>query len=445
MKTTNQQEILSNLGFETLTPMQEQMRHTASTSQGVVLLSPTGSGKTLAYLLPLVACMDASLIALQAVVIVPTRELAQQSEQVLRNMKTPFSSLALYGGRPAMQEHRVLREVKPQIIFATPGRLNDHLAKGNVNVHGVKTLVIDEFDKCLELGFQDEMERVLMQFPTLRRAWLTSATDAEAIPAFMQKLMPQYSKLDWLSDADTDLQHRMEVYCVKSSQKDKLQTLTQLLYHLQGVPAIVFVAHRESVERVGAWLATEGFYSVMYHGGMEQDVRERSLYLFRSGAANVLVSTDLAARGLDIPEVQAVVHYHLPLKSEEYTHRNGRTARWKAQGAVYLITGPTETLPDYVADAQLLELNDSKQRVVVPQYASLYIGRGKRDKLSKADILGFLCKKGGLTAAEIGRIDVAPHHAYVAVLRSKLRFVLNQIAGEKIKGMKTLIEETKKK
>lgn len=445
MKTIDPQQILSNLGFESLTRMQEQMGQVAATSQGVVLLSPTGSGKTLAYLLPLLATLNASLSTLQAVVIVPTRELAQQSEQVLRSMKTPFSCLSLHGGRPAMQEHRVLREVKPQVIFATPGRLNDHLVKENINARGVQTLVIDEFDKCLELGFQDEMERALTHFPALRRAWLTSATDAEAIPAFMQKIMPRYTKLDWLHEADADLRSRMAVYCVDSPQKDKLQTLTQLLHHLQGVPAIVFVAHRESVERVGAHLAAEGFYSVMYHGGMEQDIRERSLYLFRSGAANVLVSTDLAARGLDIPEVQAVVHYHLPLKAEEYTHRNGRTARWTAEGAVYLLTGPTETLPDYAANAVPLELSDRTGRVAVPKYASLYIGRGKRDKLSKADILGFLCKKGGLTAADIGRIDVAPHHAYVAVLRSKLRSVLSQIAGEKIKGMKTLIEETKKK
>lgn len=442
-KMIDEKNILATLGFEALTPMQVAMKQTAETVSGVVLLSPTGSGKTLAYLLPLLQVLDASIEALQAVVIVPTRELAQQSEEVLRSMKTPFKALSLYGGRPAMQEHRVLREVRPHVVFATPGRLNDHLDKENLNGRGVRLLVIDEFDKCLELGFQEEMERAVSRFEAVRRTWLMSATDADEIPAFMEKLAPGYEKLDFL-DASAQLRERIEIRQVESPQKDKLQTLSRLLHHVKGEPAIVFVSHRESVERVGTWLASEGFFGVTYHGGMEQDARERALYLFRSGAANVLVSTDLAARGLDIPEVRAVIHYHLPLKPEEFIHRNGRTARWDAEGSIYLITGPEETVPEYASEASPLALPEGDFRPVAPRYSSIYIGRGKRDKLSKADILGFLCKKGGLTSADIGRIDVAPYHAYVAVLRSKVKAALRQVAGEKIKGMKTLIEETKK-
>ena len=171
---------------------------------------------------------------------------------------------------------------------------------------------------------------------------------------------------------------------------------------------------------------------------------KRQLYKFRSGSANVLVSTDLAARGLDIPEVRAVIHYHLPLKAEDFTHRNGRTARWDAEGCIYLIVGPTEQLPDFADEAETMELTAGRIVVRKPRYVSVYIGRGKRDKLSKSDVLGFLCKKGGAKASEIGRIDVGPHHAYAALLRSRAKEVLGRVANEKIKGMKTLIEEMRK-
>lgn len=438
---TKVQNILQTLGFEALTPMQEAMGKAVHEHVGVVLLSPTGSGKTLAYLLPLIGLINPALDALQAVVITPTRELAQQSEEVLRKTKEPVRALALYGGRPTMQEHRVVREVKPQIVFATPGRLNDHIAKENLNILGVRHLVIDEFDKSLELGFQAEMERAISQMPAAKTCWLMSATNSEAIPSFMNKVVKDFYLLSFLFEK-TDLERRISLYEVKSPQKDKLQTLGRLLTHLHGAPAIVFVAHRESVDRIGNFLKQQGFTFAAYHGGMEQDIREQALYRFRNGSTNVLVCTDLAARGLDIPDVEAVIHYHLPLKAEEYTHRNGRTARWNAEGAIYLLTGPTETLPDYATEATPLEIEEELITPTPPHYATIYIGRGKRDKLSKGDILGFFCKKGGLRSAEIGRIDIGAHYAFVAITREKLRSVLRQVAGEKIKGMKTLIEET---
>lgn len=436
----DQHTILSNLGYEALTPMQQAMGQAATHQGGVVLLSPTGTGKTLAYLLPLLKLVKENYTALQAVIIVPTRELAAQSEQMLRQMRTGIKALSLYGGRPAMQEHRVIREVKPQVVFATPGRLNDHLDKENIQTQGVRLLVIDEFDKCLELGFQSEMESAVRHFSALEHCWLLSATDAESIPAFMNRIVAHFDKLNYLVANDNE-PARTTIWQVKSADKDKLNTLGQLLTYLKDEATIVFVAHRESVERVGNWLKAQGFAATMYHGGMEQDVRERALYKFRNGSATTLVSTDLAARGLDIPEVRAVVHYHLPLKAEEFTHRNGRTARWEANGAVYLIIGPTEQLPIFAHEAQELHLPQATISPAMPRYTSLYIGRGKSDKLSKADVLGFLCKKGGLRATDIGRIDVTAHAAYVAVARGQVKAMLRKVAGEKIKGMKTLIEE----
>lgn len=433
--------LLTNLGIEQLIPMQEKMGKVAIQQGGVVLLSPTGSGKTLAYLLPLVSLVNLANDALQAAVVLPTRELAQQSEDVLKRMKTGLRSMALYGGRPAMDEHRIMRELKPQIVFATPGRLLDHLGKENLSPYAVKSLVIDEFDKCLELGFQEEMESLLKYFTKATHCWLTSATDAEAIPAFMQKIAPNFKTLNYL-DGDNDTRLRIEVQQVLSPQKDKLETLGRLLTTLKGQPAIVFVGYRESAERVGKWLRQNGFFAEVYHGGMEQDWRERALYKFRNGSANVLVSTDLAARGLDIPEVKVVIHYHLPLKEEDYTHRNGRTARWDAQGAIYLLLGPEEHCPEYAGSLSTLRVDDvALLKPLPPMFTTLYIGRGKREKLSKGDVLGFLCKKGGLKNDEIGRIDISAHHAYVAVARKKVKALLRQVSGEKIKGMKTLVEE----
>ena len=297
--------IFKNLGIESLTQMQLQMESCTRQEGGVVLLSPTGSGKTLAYLLPLIREINAEIAALQAVVVVPTRELAQQSEDVMKRMKTGLRSLSLYGGRPAMEEHRKIKEVKPQVVFATPGRLNDHLSKGNLDSLLVRVVVIDEFDKCLELGFQEEMNQLLLQFRRANRCWLTSATDAEEIPDFMSLLKMKFEKLNFLKQAE-ELRERISMKCVLSSEKDKLPALGRLLTLVGDAPTIVFVSYRESVDRVWKWLVSEGFSAVAYHGGMEQEFRERALYRFRSGSANVLVSTDLAARGLDIPEVSLV-------------------------------------------------------------------------------------------------------------------------------------------
>lgn len=440
---TDTNRILQQLGFSSLAPMQAEMLDVALRFEGIVLLSPTGSGKTLAYMLPLARLLDCNSDNLQAIVIVPTRELAQQSADMLKSMKTGLRGISLYGGRPAMKEHGILRDIRPHVVFATPGRLNDHLQKGNISPNRVTLLVMDEFDKCLELGFRQEIKNIISHFNGKMRCWLTSATDSDEIPQFMDSVTGRFQKLVFTQDYKST-EERVEVWQVPAPNKDKLDTLGRLLCVIEGKPAIVFVAHRESVERVGKWLLSKGFDVTMYHGGMEQDLRERAVYKFRSGVANVLVSTDLAARGLDIPEVQAVIHYHLPGKDEEYVHRNGRTARWESYGKVYLLVGPEESLPDYIQAAKPLNVEEVNISPRLSNFRSLYIGWGKRDKLSKADILGFLCKKGGLTAAEIGKINVAEHHSYVAVQRMKIKSLLRLIAGEKIKGMKTLIEETKR-
>lgn len=442
------QQILQHVGAESLTPMQQEAYFRGLRGDSFVLLSPTGSGKTLAYLLPLCERCNAAADVLQSVVIVPSRELAAQSEAFFLRMKTPLRSFCCHGGRSAMDEHRKLREICPQILFATPGRLLDHLGKGNIDGKNVCMLVIDEFDKCLELGFREEMAQVAAALPHVGQIVLTSATDTVDIPGFIRSIAPSaaggFGRIDFLSQTDV-AGSRICFSIVPSPCKDKLETLARLLSAIGEEQTIVFVAHRESADRVGSYLKKAGFYAEVYHGGMEQEHRERALYKFRCGAAGALVATDLAARGLDIPEVGAVVHYHLPADEAAFLHRSGRTARWQAHGSVYLIVGPGETVPPYLPpDTPVCDVARQRVQPALPAWRPLYIGRGKRDKLSKSDIVGFLCKKGGLRAAQVGRIDVFARHAYAAVERHSLRALLQSIAGEKIKGMKTLIEEMKR-
>ena len=441
MKT---QQILDKLNIHSLNAMQEATADALLHSdKDVVVLSPTGSGKTLAYLLPLVERIDASSDNVQVVVLVPGRELALQSATVLGDMGSGLRAMSLYGGRPAMDEHRQMRVVKPQIVFSTPGRLNDHLDKGNILADAIQTLVIDEFDKCLEMGFRDEMEAIVRKLPALRRRILLSATEAVEIPRFVQ--MGRTLKLDYLI-ADEQVPERVGVFTVESPEKDKLQTLKTLLLAFGSQSSIVFLNYRESVERTADYLRGEGFYVSSFHGGLEQKEREAALYQFSNGSANVLVSTDLASRGLDIPDVDNIIHYHLPESEEGYVHRVGRSARWNKQGRAFFILATGEQVPAYVqADIHRFPLSEQPLGTAIPQprMATVYIGKGKKDKISKGDIVGFLCKTGGLTSGDIGRIDVKDRYAYAAVSREKLAMVISNTRGAKIKGIKTLCEVVK--
>lgn len=453
----------------TPTAMQADMLRAATAPDGaahLLLLAPTGTGKTLAYLLPMLQmigavspkspaspehpdipespekpALPADSAGPAALIVVPTRELALQAEEMLARLKSGVKSLCLYGGRPTMDEHRRLRDVRPQVVFATPGRLNDHLDKGNFAAEAIGILVIDEYDKCLEMGFRDDVMRIAARLPRVRHCWLTSATATEdaSLPVAQLPGSGRNSllTLNYLDADSRAAARRIRLHSVASPERDKLETLGRLLSAIGGAPAIVFVAHRESAERVGRYLDSEGFDSVVYHGGMEQERREKALGKFRGGCANVMVSTDIAARGLDIPEVEAVVHYHLPDSEATFTHRIGRSARWEATGTAYLILGPDETLPPYAADATPFAVGRTPIHPTPCRMAALYIGRGRKEKVSRADVVGFLCKQGALTAADIGRIDLADHYVIVSLRRECLAAVIRRVAGQKIKGLKT--------
>lgn len=434
--------ILEKLHISELNDMQlDSINAILETNNDVVILSPTGTGKTLAYLLPITQLIDASKDAVQAIVIVPGRELALQSDTVLKNMGSGLRSAGCYGGRPAMEEHKTLKQVKPHMVFGTPGRLNDHIDKGNISPYSINCLVIDEFDKCLEMGFHDEMARLIKKLPGIRRRILVSATEAEQIPNFVH--LNHAERINYLIDEE-QVTDRVTLYEVRSSTKDKLETLTKLLRSLGDSSSIVFLNYRDGVERTADFLRRNGFSVSSFHGGMEQKMREDALYKFSNGSSNIFVSTDLASRGLDIPDIDNIIHYHLPIGEDGYIHRVGRTARWKAEGNAYFILGPEEYIPEFVeGDVEIKEIPEELPEPALPRMATIYIGKGKKDKLSKGDIVGYLCKKGGLESSEIGRIDVKDRYTYAAVLRRKVNQVLKLTQGEKIKGVKTIVEIVK--
>ena len=429
---------LHSLGIEHLNPMQEEMLAEVRRHDSLVLLSPTGSGKTLGYMLPVLEAMQPAAHP-TVLVLVPSRELAIQTQGVATRLCRDAKAYACYGGRPAMDEHRAMRSLSPQLIIGTPGRILDHLQKGNFESQGIGTLVIDEFDKSLELGFRQQMADIMAMLPSVRKRILLSATDSPEIPSFVGA--GKVHRMNYLADTDTDYSDRISQYLLRSPEKDKLETLGRLLCSLGSTPSMVFLNYREAVDRVYQFLQKAGFCVSAFHGAMEQKDRERALFRFQSGCANVLVSTDLAARGLDIADVGNIIHYHLPMNSEAYIHRNGRTARWDRAGASYLILGPEENLDklDCLTGIIPMEVPDSYQ-VPSSRWETLYIGRGKKDKVNKVDIVGFLCKTGGLERDQLGMVTVFPHWSFAAVDRTCIRSLMARVGGQKIKGQKTIIE-----
>ena len=441
MKTIN--ELTEKIGINHLNEMQGTVvKAIQHTTDNIMVLSPTGSGKTLAYILPLVCMVDTASDDLQAIVIVPGRELALQSLNVLRSLGNDVRGYACYGGRPTMDEHRQLRQLKPHIIFATPGRMNDHIDKDNVDVDSVKWIIIDEFDKCLEMGFHEEMSYLINRLPFKARQILLSATPAEEM-RHQTILKSNFKVMDFIPK-DEQISDRVSIYQVRSPQKDKLEVLGKLLCQLGSDSTIVFLNYRDGVERTANYLKDCGFVVSYYHGGLEQKEREAAIYRFSNGSSNILVSTDLASRGLDIPNIKNIIHYHLPDTEDAFVHRVGRTARWNAMGDSYFVLGPEESIPEYVeAEIKEFTLQDNITTIPLQTMATIYIGKGKKYKISKGDIVGLLCKKAELENNVIGRIDVKDYYSYVAVPSQKLSRVLQRLAGEKIKGVKTRFEPLK--
>lgn len=436
MKQAHLLESLHSMGITHLNPMQVATAEAFGQHNNIVLLSPTGSGKTLGYLLPLLNALKPHTKHVQALVLVPSRELALQTEEVFKRLRSGFKVTCCYGGHDVKTEANNLIE-PPALLIGTPGRILDHLSNERTDLGMTRLVVIDEFDKCLDMGFTDEMSEIMRFLPRIEQRMFTSATPIDELPLFMG--VTELKTLNYIDNTPTE--QRLQVKRIDSFLPDKLSTLLALVGKLGEQSMLIFLNHRESVERVAHYLSDNGVICDTFHGGREQNERERTIARFRNGSCRILVSTDLAARGLDIPAIDAVIHYHLPVNEEAYTHRNGRTARMNAVGTAYVIVGVDEILPDFIPDNLHYEPLPSENITPShPNWVTLFIGKGKKDKVNKVDIVGFLCQQGHLTKENIGLIDVKDFFCYVAVSRALASQTIINLKGKKLKNKSVKIE-----
>lgn len=424
---------LENLNITALNAMQDASLNAPAESD-LILLSPTGSGKTLGFLLPLLGRLE-KRNEVQALILVPSRELALQIEQVFKAIGSGFKVNCCYGGHDTKIEMNNFIE-PPAVLIGTPGRILYHIRKGSFNPATIHTLILDEFDKALEFGFQVDMESIISQLTGLNKRILTSATKMNEIPAFTGVSDPV--ELDYLNK--DSISPDLQLKAVISEAEDKLDTLFSLICKIGNKPTLIFCNHRDAVERISDLLYDRGIIHDIFHGGMEQEDREKALLKFRNGSHSLLITTDLASRGLDIPEIEYIIHYQLPHNEEAFLHRNGRTARMHASGTSYLILTPEED-PAFLKKAP--EIERLPEKLVLPGptlWNSLYIGAGKKDKINKIDIVGLLLKKGGLAKEELGLIEVLDHSSYAAVRRNRIEAVVKKISSEKLKNRKVKIE-----
>ncbi len=426
-----QQDILDKLNIKTLNPMQEEALLSITNAENTVLLSPTGTGKTLAFLLPTIAALDTNCKNVQLLILVPSRELAIQIEQVIRTMGTGFKANAVYGGRHFSKDKIELAHT-PAILVGTPGRVADHLRRETFLVDDIKTLVLDEFDKSLEVGFEKEMSEIINNLPHIKKRILTSATQDMEIPRFVgleNELIIDYS--------DTEVSN-LEIKQVISPDKNKLQTLVDLLHDIGNKPGIIFCNYKDTIQFVSDFLDKNDIPHGCFQGGMEQIDRERALIKFRNGTHQIIIATDLAARGLDIPELNYIIHYQLPLKAEEFTHRNGRTARMNAEGTSYVIQWEGERLPDFIQFDDTVTPKGTV-KTLGTEWVTLFISGGRKDKISKGDVAGMLFKQCNLEKSEIGIIELKQDCAFVAVPKAKAESIIAKTNNSRLKKRKVRI------
>ncbi len=417
--------------------MQKATIETLAKPNDVILISPTGSGKTLAFLLPVLQLLTTEEIGVQVLILVPTRELAIQIEQVFKQMSSGFKINCCYGGHSVRIEENNLQH-PPAVLVGTPGRLSHHLRRKNLVLDNIHTLILDEFDKSLELGFKEEMEFIIKQCTQLTKRILTSATALKEIPSFVR--LTNATELNY-STEHKELKSSLIVKEVRAEGGDKLKDLMFLLGKIGGKPTIVFCNHRDAVSRISEQLKANKIEHGFYHGGLEQIDREKTLIKLRNGTTNILITTDLAARGLDIPEISSVVHYQLPVTEDVMIHRNGRTARMNAEGTAYFLLESDDHLPKFLTITPQKEVLPTKFVQPAPsEWKTIYIAAGKKDKINKMDIVGMLLQKGQLQKDDLGKIEVLDHSAYVAVKSVKINTMLQLIKDEKLKNRKIKME-----
>lgn len=424
-----------NLAFESLNPMQSEMLKVCKKAKQILLFSPTGSGKTVAFLLPLLEKEAIRKAGISVLILVPSRELALQIEQVFKSMGTGLKVSTCYGGHKVKTERNNLIEA-PTLLIGTPGRINYHLEKRNINPETISVLILDEYDKSLEFGFEKEISSILRHISNPGQLILTSATKSDSLADFIKIQNPVI--LDYSSDIKPA---GLEIKLLRAEEKDKLSLLLKLFATIEDGLTLVFCNHREAVERISLLLNENGIFHDTYHGGYEQSQRERALIKFRNGSTPILVTTDLASRGLDITGVNNIIHYQMATTETVFVHRNGRTARMEKEGTVWILLSSKEKIPGFVPEySSESSLAENLNRQKPPFFSTLYFGAGKKDKISKVDIVGLLIQKGGLRKEEIGLINILDYDSLVAVPREKIRKLVTVLVNEKIKNMRVKID-----
>ena len=424
--------ILKNLGIDRCNPMQIAVQKAVLKEQKIVLNAPTGSGKTLGFLLPLFQQIDLSKKAcIQAIVICPTRELCLQIKEVVDQTQLAFKSYCCYGGHPIKSELSNLTN-PPTLLIGTPGRIADHLRRESIQLDTCTTLVLDEFDKSLELGFTKEMSFILGFLTALQLRMLTSATNMDSIPEFVG--MADAHHLDFIKDSASK---QLQIKAVVGSKEDKEKHLIQLTRQLCHDPLLIFCNQRTIVEQMGDLLFNKGFFFDIFHGGLEQSAREIALFKFKNGSNNILITTDLAARGIDISSIRNIIHYQLPHSEAEFIHRNGRTARMHATGTAYILLEEDKPWRDFLnEEVDYIELEETSIDPFQPEWCTIYLSAGKKDKISKFDIVGTLYKKVGLNKEDIGLIQVKENRSYVCIKKTALDKTIEILDKNKIKKKK---------
>jgi len=427
-----QQDILDKLKIYSLNPMQEEALDVINNNANTILLSPTGTGKTLAFLLPLLEQLDPESTEMQALIIVPSRELAIQIEHVIRNMGSGYKANAIYGGRTIAKDKIELKHT-PAILIGTPGRLSDHFEQARFTTQEIKTLVFDEYDISFEVGAGGDMRNIISHLPNITKRILTSATKGASIPGYFRMDNPK--TLNYLKEKTVS---KLVLKTILSPSQNKHNTLVDLLNHLGNEPGIVFCNKKESIEDISQFLDKKKIAHTCFHACMEQRDRERALIKLRNGSVSILVASDLASRGIDIPEMKFIIHYETPDAFEEYTHRNGRTARVNAKGTAYLIKGDREVFPEFIENATIEKLSTTGKRK--PQFwTTLFISGGRKDKISKGDIAGLFFKQGNINNDQLGTIDLKQDCAFVAVPITIADSLVDKLNNSRLKKKKVRV------
>ena len=438
---------ISDLGYTEPTAVQAKVIPAALAGGDLMVSSQTGSGKTAAFSLGVLQRVDARDFAVQAAVLCPTRELAEQVAQELRRIaraEDNIKVLTLCGGSPLRPQAESLAH-GAHVIVGTPGRIMDHLERGTLSLANIKTLVLDEADRMLDMGFFDDIATVARQTPTSRQTLLFSATYPEGIGKLAARLLrtPREIRLEEKHDASKIRQRFYEV-----SENERLHAVGQLLDHFRPVSTIAFCNTRAQCRDLTDVLRAEGFHALMLHGDLEQRERDLVLIQFANRSCSVLVATDVAARGLDIAQLEAVINVDVTPDPEVYVHRIGRTGRADEEGWAFSLASMNEmgrvgnieaALGHEVPWHKLSELTPSDSAHLLPPMVTLQMLGGKKDKIRPGDVLGALTGEAGFAATQIGKINVLENFTYIAVDRDIAPMAVRKLSDGRVKGRKVKV------